>query len=96
MGIRPANKEIHMDQSREERIRERAYRLWQDDGSPEGRADEYWGRAEAQIDAESGPDEPDEPEQAVVQSDKHRSAGAPLDEGDDVPAAETARERRRR
>ena len=30
---------------REQRIRERAYHLWEADGSPEGKADEYWHRA---------------------------------------------------
>jgi hypothetical protein len=82
-----------MDQQREDRIRQRAYRLWQDDGSPEGRADEYWGRAEAQIDAEGGLEAP---EPAIEQSDKRRQAGEPLEEGDAVPPAELARESRRR
>jgi hypothetical protein len=46
-----ANKQSQMqpDQQvkvdREELIRERAYLLWQADGAPEGRADEYWHRA---------------------------------------------------
>jgi hypothetical protein len=31
---------------REQRIRERAYRLWEDDGRPEGRGQEFWERAE--------------------------------------------------
>jgi hypothetical protein len=30
-------------------IRERAYVLWEKDGRPEGRADEYWRRAEEEI-----------------------------------------------
>ncbi|HTH61616.1 MAG TPA: DUF2934 domain-containing protein [Paraburkholderia sp.] len=81
-----------MDQQTEERIRQRAYRLWQDDGSPEGRADEYWSRAEAQLNAE-GAEEPPAP--SVEQSDKRRLAGAPLEEDDSVPAAERERERRR-
>lgn len=38
--------------SREDKIRVRAYELWQKDGSPEGRADEYWELARAQIDDE--------------------------------------------
>lgn len=42
-----------MNEDRETQIRERAYRLWQADGSPEGRADEYWQRAEQQLDAEA-------------------------------------------
>ena len=33
------------DPEREHRIRERAYHLWNDDGRPHGRHDEYWERA---------------------------------------------------
>ena len=33
--------------NREQRIRERAYQLWDQDGRPEGRAEEYWHRARA-------------------------------------------------
>jgi hypothetical protein len=29
----------------EQAVRERAYQLWEQDGCPEGRADEYWHRA---------------------------------------------------
>jgi hypothetical protein len=32
-----------------ERIRRRAYALWEQEGRPEGRADEYWRRAEAEV-----------------------------------------------
>lgn len=32
-----------------QRIRERAYRLWEEEGCPEGRSDEYWARAMAEI-----------------------------------------------
>ncbi|CAB3809129.1 DUF2934 domain-containing protein [Paraburkholderia fynbosensis] len=38
--------------SREEKIRIRAYELWEKDGSPDGRADEYWEQARAQIEEE--------------------------------------------
>jgi Protein of unknown function (DUF2934) len=38
--------------SREERIRVRAYELWEKDGKPEERADEYWQQARAQIEGE--------------------------------------------
>ena len=34
---------------REERIREEAFMLWNADGRPEGKADEYWFRAEKVI-----------------------------------------------
>ena len=36
----------------EEKIRERAFELWQQDGSLEGCADEYWHMARAQIEKE--------------------------------------------
>lgn len=47
-----------MSESREERIRERAYSLWEDDGRPEGMEHDYWLRAEKLIDAEDDPDAP--------------------------------------
>ena len=37
----------------EERIRHRAYLLWEAEGSPEGRQDEYWHRARELIEDES-------------------------------------------
>ena len=33
----------------EHRIRERAYHLWEADGRPEGRDEEYWERAKASV-----------------------------------------------
>jgi hypothetical protein len=33
------------DPARQARIRERAYHLWEADGRPEGRAEEFWERA---------------------------------------------------
>jgi hypothetical protein len=60
-----------------ERIRERAYFLWEQDGCPDGQADEYWERArELQAVADSvgsgqlSPDAPrdgDLPEEAELQ-----------------------------
>jgi hypothetical protein len=38
------------DTGREDRIREEAFLLWNADGRPEGRAEEYWRRAERTID----------------------------------------------
>jgi hypothetical protein len=43
----------------DERIRERAYALWEQDGQPEGRAEEHWHQARSDVqakDAESGPE----------------------------------------
>ena len=36
----------------DERVRVRAYILWEQDGRPHGRNDEYWNRALAEIQAE--------------------------------------------
>jgi hypothetical protein len=36
---------------REERIRERAHQLWLAAGTPQGRDEEFWHQAEAEIDA---------------------------------------------
>jgi hypothetical protein len=54
--------ELHMsgsEQDIETRIRERAYTLWDQDGRPEGRAEEYWEKARRLIEAEDDPKAPD-------------------------------------
>lgn len=38
-----------MDPKTESRIRERAYQMWLEDGSPHGKPDAYWYRAEQEI-----------------------------------------------
>ena len=42
----------------EQRVRERAYSLWDAEGRPEGRTDEFWDLARRQIEAELDPDAP--------------------------------------
>jgi hypothetical protein len=37
-------------------IRDRAYALWQEQGSPEGREEEFWHRAERELSEEAGLD----------------------------------------
>lgn len=44
-----------MESSREERIRQRAYEIWERDGRPHGRDAEHWQQAAAEIDAETAP-----------------------------------------
>ncbi|WP_321924129.1 DUF2934 domain-containing protein [Paraburkholderia guartelaensis] len=83
-----------MNEQREERVRRRAYQLWEDDGAPEGRADEYWSRAEKQVAAEYDA----EGETSSIASDqagKRRHAGEPLQESDAMPPSELARDKRR-
>ena len=38
----------------EDAVRERAYQIWQEVGSPEGDHDEHWSRARAELEAEAG------------------------------------------
>ena len=39
-----------MENDRETRIRQRAYQLWLDGGSPEGKQEDHWAQAEREID----------------------------------------------
>lgn len=46
----------------DERIRDRAYALWEREGQPEGRAEEHWRQARSDVEAEdagSGLESPD-------------------------------------
>ncbi|HEX6012058.1 MAG TPA: DUF2934 domain-containing protein [Geminicoccaceae bacterium] len=45
-------------QALEFRIRERAHRLWEEEGQPEGRDREHWAEAERQVMLEQGMGEP--------------------------------------
>jgi hypothetical protein len=41
-----------MDEDREQRIRERAYQLWEQAGRPEEGTEDFWGQAEQQLEQE--------------------------------------------
>jgi hypothetical protein len=41
------------DAERERLIRELAYQLWESEGRPEGREEEYWHRARERLEAET-------------------------------------------
>ena len=43
---------------REQRIRDRAHALWEQEGRPEGRHNEHWERASREIDYEFGQPDP--------------------------------------
>jgi hypothetical protein len=43
---------MESNQDREQRIREIAYRLWEEEGRPEGGAERHWFAAEAVFNAE--------------------------------------------
>ena len=58
-----------------QRIREIAYGLWEKEGSPEGRHDEFWLRAEAIVQQDANlphtPAEPATPQESVDVESEH-------------------------
>ncbi len=54
------------DETRQQRIRERAYHLWEADGRPHGRELEYWERARELVGMEAHPHFGDLPNPASV------------------------------
>jgi hypothetical protein len=63
----------HHDE-RLQRIREIAYSLWEKEGSPEGRHDEFWLRAEAIVEQDNLPQAPSEdatPHESVDVESEH-------------------------
>jgi uncharacterized protein YjbJ (UPF0337 family) len=46
------NKDVSAAHDRESKIRERAYSIWQQEGSPAGRENDHWRQAENEVDAE--------------------------------------------
>jgi len=49
--------ELHMD-TMEQRIRDRAHKLWEEEGRPEGRAEMHWAQARALVASEAGLPQP--------------------------------------
>jgi hypothetical protein len=56
----------------EDRVRERAYHLWEDAGRPDGRDDEFWHAARELIEAEAAA-EPAEPAPTPVEAPAEES-----------------------
>ena len=42
-----------MDDDKHDRIRERAYKLWEDEGRPDGEHERHWHAAQAELDREA-------------------------------------------
>lgn len=72
-------------EAKQEQIRSRAYRIWQETGQQEGQADRHWEQAEREIEAE-----------AAEQKTEHGAgvtAAQSSGEGSRVAAVRTARKR---
>ncbi|MBN3763705.1 DUF2934 domain-containing protein [Burkholderia sp. Ac-20365] len=73
--------ELGGESNTDERIRERAYQLWERDPDPKKHADEYWEIARRQVEAEGTDDISVEP--TIEQSDKRQMESEdPQDDGD--------------
>ncbi|MGR3463774.1 DUF2934 domain-containing protein [Limimaricola sp.] len=82
-----------MADDREERIRQRAYDLWQREGAPEGRDQDHWHEAVAQIDAEDATGADVAPGTAAAAGLAGRSGDLPLNaDGLDEMGQQQARE----
>ena len=102
-----ADNPLAEDPAREQRIRERAYHLWEQDGRPHGRDQEYWERARELVAIEESagaalidnpmnhPDSPRETgiEEAEIQENLGEFPDRFADQGEvqQVPSAKKAR-----
>ena len=97
---------LTIDPEREQRVRERAYAMWENDGKPHGRDVEYWERARELISREesasskasetprknAGP--PQQTPEPDVQQNPRGGSGGTAEPGAVQPAAPTKRRAR--
>jgi hypothetical protein len=99
---------LKFDPERDERIRERAYHLWESEGRPHGRAAEFWERAsELVLMEEDGltgqlpnplaegrdPSAPENVEEAEIQENLGEFPGQLTDQGDAEPTPRARKSR---
>lgn len=68
-----------MPKTREERVRERAYEIWEREGRMHGCDPEHWRRAEAEIDAEERRTTSTESASAQIAADAGATTAGPTD-----------------
>lgn len=78
-----------MDTSFEQKVRERAYRLWLDDGMAHGCAEDHWLRAEKALAAECAIAIPSSSTMAPAAA--RAKTGRPATKSKKAPARKTAR-----
>jgi hypothetical protein len=101
---------LETDPTYEQRVRERAYRLWESEGKPHGRDVEFWERARELIGMEESSDAAKLPnpakrprsrrgtgiEEAEIQQNLGEFPGALTDQGDEQAAPAVKRRSRRK
>jgi hypothetical protein len=73
------------DTELEQRIRERAHQIWEDQGRPEGRDQEHWSRAEQEINANELTSPPLQPDTIGG----GLASASLVDQGEGLPPGET-------
>lgn len=88
-----------MNDDRDEQIRQRAYKIWQDEGEPHGREQDHWAQAEQEIgggiSVTGEPEDPDAGESGPAASDASTAdtvppAAAPVGGGAKAKPGKTA------
>ncbi|SEJ17355.1 Protein of unknown function [Paraburkholderia diazotrophica] len=84
------------ERSTDDRIRERAYQLWEQDDDPKKHADEYWDTARRQIEAEGANDAQDAQPAAQsvkrhIESEDPQEGNTPHDDISGKPRAKRTR-----
>ena len=70
-----------MDGDKDEQIRTHAYKLWEDEGRPEGRHDDHWSRAEQHVGMmgdgteEQNLDQPGDPGARITEAEVEEAFG---------------------
>ena len=74
-----------MNDDREDRIKQRAYELWQREGSPDGRTLGHWLQAEREVQQSDSVMEEDSPNAAALRDVEREHPGVVITNPEKVP-----------
>ena len=74
-----------MNEDREDRIKQRAYELWQREGSPDGRTLGHWLQAEREVQQSDSVMEEDSPNAAAIRDVERELPGVVITNREKVP-----------
>ena len=80
-----------MNDDREDRIKQRAYELWQREGSPDGRTLGHWLQAEREVQQSDSVMEEDSPSAATMRDVEREHPGVVITNAEKVPLARKRR-----